>query len=120
VVADDPLLGPARRTRQFQWHSDAFELPPGAELLATSPAWDAEAYRAGTSYGLQFHPEVDISLVRAWATDEGGRAELAGLDIDPGRLLAEAEEFDREYEDQAVRLARGFAGLVRAASEARS
>jgi GMP synthase (glutamine-hydrolysing) len=120
VVADDPLLGPARRTRQFQWHSDAFELPPGAELLATSPAWDAEAYRAGTSYGLQFHPEVDVSLVRAWATEEGGQAELAGLGIDSDRLLAEAEEFDGVYQDQARRLARGFAGLVRAASEARS
>ena len=118
VVTDDPLLGPARRTRQFQWHSDAFDLPPGAELLATSPTWAAEAYRSGTSYGLQFHPEVDVALVRAWATEEGGRAELEDLGIDSGRLLADAAEFDAVYEEQAEQLAQGFAGLVRAASEA--
>jgi GMP synthase (glutamine-hydrolysing) len=120
VVTDDSLLGPARRTRQFQWHSDSFDLPPGAELLATSPAWEAEAYRSGTSYGLQFHPEVDASLVRAWAAEEGGRAELDHLGIDSGRLLADADRYDDVYESQAEELARGFAGLVRAASEARS
>jgi GMP synthase (glutamine-hydrolysing) len=119
VVADDPLLGSARRTRQFQWHSDAFELPPEAELLATSPAWEAEAYRSGTSYGLQFHPEVDTALVRAWAMEEEGRAELDDLGIDSGRLLADAEEFDGLYEDQARRLARGFAELVRGAAHSR-
>lgn len=120
VVTDDPLLGPARRTRQFQWHSDSFDLPPGAELLATSPAWEAEAFRSGNSYGLQFHPEVDASLVRAWATEKGGRAELDDLGIDSAHLLADAERFDGVYESQAEQLARGFADLVRAASEARS
>jgi GMP synthase (glutamine-hydrolysing) len=119
VVTDDPLLGPARRTRQFQWHSDAFDLPPGAELIATSPAWATEAYRLGTSYGLQFHPEVDASLVRAWATEEGGRAELQDLGIDSGRLLADADEFDGAYKDQARRLASGFAELVRGAADGR-
>ena len=112
VVTDDPLLGEARRTRQFQWHSDSFDLPPGAELIATSASCPIEGYRAGRSYGLQFHPEVDADLVRGWATEEGGRAELMRFGIDPADLYAGAAELDAAYDDQARAIAGGFARLV--------
>jgi GMP synthase (glutamine-hydrolysing) len=116
VVADDPLLGPPRHTRRFQWHSDAFDLPPGAELLARSPAWPVSAYRSGRSYGLQFHPEIDAGLIEAWASGEGGSEELEGAGTSAEELLSGAVRFDHVLEAQARQIAGGFAALVRAAA----
>ena len=51
----------------FQLHDDCFSLPPGATLLAGSPACPVQAFRLGRrAYGLQFHPEVDRAIVSAW------------------------------------------------------
>ena len=59
AAADDPVLGfaPARLTA-LQWHSYAVEPPPGAVVLARSPVC-AQAFRLGSAWGVQFHPEVD-------------------------------------------------------------
>jgi GMP synthase-like glutamine amidotransferase len=52
----------------FQWHNDSFEPPEGAVPLASSPACPGQAFRFGVNaYGLQFHPEVDRSIVDCWA-----------------------------------------------------
>jgi GMP synthase-like glutamine amidotransferase len=52
----------------FQWHGDTFELPPGATLLAGSPAYANQAFRFGThAYGVQFHLEVSPRMAREWA-----------------------------------------------------
>lgn len=67
----------------FQWHSDTFDLPPGAQRLLGS-AWCAnQAYvipRDGYAHvGMQFHIEMTPELVRLWAADpkatEQGNAE---------------------------------------------
>ena len=52
-----------------QWHYDEIiELPDGAVRLASSAHCQIEAYRIGErSWGVQFHPEVDSSVLRAWA-----------------------------------------------------
>ena len=51
----------------FQLHNDSFSVPPGALLLAHSPACPAQAFRLGANaYGVQFHPEVDRAIVSAW------------------------------------------------------
>ena len=42
----------------LQWHGDSFDLPDGATLLASSPAYPNQAFRFERSYGLQFHLEV--------------------------------------------------------------
>lgn len=57
----------------FQWHSDAFDLPPGARRVLSS-AWCAnQAYvipRDGYAHvGMQFHIEMTPELVRLWAAD---------------------------------------------------
>jgi GMP synthase (glutamine-hydrolysing) len=52
----------------FQWHGDTFDLPPGATLLADSPAYAHQAFRFGTyAYGVQFHLEVSPEMAREWA-----------------------------------------------------
>lgn len=64
----DPLFaGVPNPFVTFQLHNDSFTVPPGATLLATSPACPAQAFRLpGRAYGIQFHPEVDRSIVDLW------------------------------------------------------
>jgi GMP synthase-like glutamine amidotransferase len=50
----------------FEWHVDAIEPPEGAEVLAHNES-GVQAWRLGRHVGLQFHPEVDESIVAAWA-----------------------------------------------------
>jgi GMP synthase-like glutamine amidotransferase len=51
----------------FHWHQDTWELPPGAQLLATAPACRNQAFRLGRSvYGLQFHPEMTPAMIEDW------------------------------------------------------
>jgi len=65
----DPVTGvlPARFAT-LQWHSDTFDLPPGAELLARSPAYPSQAFRWGDAvYAVQFHIEVTEAMAAEWA-----------------------------------------------------
>jgi GMP synthase-like glutamine amidotransferase len=50
------------------WHEDTFDLPPGCVHLASSPLYRHQGYRFGDRvYGLQFHSELDLDLLRSWA-----------------------------------------------------
>jgi GMP synthase (glutamine-hydrolysing) len=80
---DDPVFSAfAKQQSVFQWHEDGIGLPPGAVCLARSTASEVQAFRYGEhAYGLQFHLEVDASLIERWLTvpenrrilmDEGG------------------------------------------------
>jgi GMP synthase (glutamine-hydrolysing) len=64
---DDPLLGGlAPRSEVLHWHGDVFDLPAGAEPLASSERTACQAFRAGNAWGVLFHPEADCALVEAW------------------------------------------------------
>jgi GMP synthase-like glutamine amidotransferase len=78
----------------LQWHHDAFEVPPAAELLARSAAC-AQAFRLGPHLGVQFHPEVTAQVVRDWAGSYPESLERAGTSAaavlaDTDRLAAGA------------------------------
>ncbi len=48
----------------LEWHEDAFDLPPNAQLLASSEQCKSQMYRAGPArLGLQFHPEWNAESV---------------------------------------------------------
>ncbi|MHC8343616.1 type 1 glutamine amidotransferase [Pseudomonas sp. RT6P73] len=50
--------------RVLEWHEDAFDLPPNAQLLASSEQCEQQMYRVGsTRVGLQFHPEWNAASV---------------------------------------------------------
>lgn len=54
----------------FHWHGETFDLPPGAELLASSEACRNQAYRVGANvYGLQYHLEVTPEMLDDWRTE---------------------------------------------------
>lgn len=71
-VVDDVPAGP-----WFQWHSDRIVLPPGADLLAGGPD-GPEAFRVGTSIGVQFHPEMSAALLERWLETTPLPADRAG------------------------------------------
>ncbi|HEX5928022.1 MAG TPA: type 1 glutamine amidotransferase [Solirubrobacterales bacterium] len=63
----DPLLGGlAPSTEVLHWHGDVFDLPDGAQHLASSQRTECQAFRAGNAWGVLFHPEADLALVEAW------------------------------------------------------
>ena len=51
-----------------QWHEDIVtKLPAGAIRLASSPLCENQIYKFGPkSYAVQFHPEIDASIIRTW------------------------------------------------------
>jgi GMP synthase-like glutamine amidotransferase len=65
----------------FFWHEDRFDLPPGAELLASTPRGPA-LFRTEKDWGIQFHPEVHRDALESWIASAGGdldEATLAGM-----------------------------------------
>ena len=53
----------------YHWHGEGFDLPAGAELLATGRTFPHQAMRFGRSaYGVQFHPEVTRDILSFWST----------------------------------------------------
>jgi GMP synthase-like glutamine amidotransferase len=89
----------------LQWHYDTFTPPPGASLLAESPA-GPQAYTIGRSLGVQFHPEVTPQIVGDWVAS--GQAALAREGIDGDHLLAETRERDGDNQARAWRLLDAF------------
>lgn len=79
AAGEDPVLGELDRPLPlFQWHTDHYALPPGAELLATGERYENQAYRIGrTVYGMQFHFEVTEPVVRSWIDTTPGLEEQA-------------------------------------------
>lgn len=75
-LADVPLL---------HWHGDTFDLPVGAELLASTAAYPHQAFRRGANIlALQFHAEMGLDprfgeWVDQWpcAIAEAGRSAAA-------------------------------------------
>ena len=66
----------------YQWHREGFELPDGAELLATGTMFRNQAFRVGaTSYGLQFHPEMNRTIMERWITSEKGAPQLSRPEV---------------------------------------
>lgn len=99
----DPVLsGFAPRQEVFQWHEDGITLPPGAELLASSPASDVQAFRFGDhAYGLQFHLEANRPLIDRWLSVPAHRETLqqeAG-NVDPVAIARQAETSVRLLEE---------------------
>ncbi|WP_113893082.1 glutamine amidotransferase [Roseiarcus fermentans] len=72
----------------YQWHSDGFDLPAGAELLATGGEdFPNQAYRYGAcAVALQFHPEVTYHMMCKWTLRGAERLTRPGAQQRPSHL----------------------------------
>jgi GMP synthase (glutamine-hydrolysing) len=109
--AADPLFaGLASPVPVFQWHGDAFDLPVGAILLASSSLCAHQAFRYGDRvYGLLFHLELTPAIIHTWI--ETFQDELLSLrgTIDSARIVAELPRRFAAYQQAGTRV---FANLV--------
>lgn len=76
-VLDSPRarawFGDAGPRHWFQWHYEAFDLPDGAEPLATSDACPWQAFALGPHLAMQFHIELDDDKLQRWSREDGSR-----------------------------------------------
>ena len=77
--------------RIFQWHGDTYDLPANAKILAYSDLYP-QAFRIGSAVGIQFHFEVNESLIQTWIKEYG--AELIAEKIKPESILPTPKELE--------------------------
>jgi GMP synthase-like glutamine amidotransferase len=92
VEGDDGFGG-----RWFTWHEDVFDLPPGATELARAGS-GLQAFAAGPSVGLQFHPEVTPAIVDDWLDGAPGAV------ADPEPMRTETAETAAAARERAFAL----------------
>jgi GMP synthase (glutamine-hydrolysing) len=98
----------------LHWHGDTFDLPAGAELLASTAACRNQAFRIGPEVlGLQFHAEVLSSRVEQWLI--GHASELAANGVDPRTIRADTVRYGGALDMAGRRL---FAEWLSASSAA--
>jgi GMP synthase-like glutamine amidotransferase len=77
-ASDRMFAGIDRSFPVFEWHNDSFMIPPEAELLAFSSVCQGQAFRIGNALGVQFHPEVNTTIVADWSRRDSNRLQLTG------------------------------------------
>ncbi|MBB3463556.1 glutamine amidotransferase [Rhizobium sp. BK377] len=97
-----PLHTTERGRRLMRWpkmvyhfHREGFELPHGAELLASGDAYPNQAFRYnGNAWGLQFHAELTRVMMHRWVVHGAHRFILPnaqqGREHLEGRMLFDA------------------------------
>ena len=87
--ASDPVFAGIERSESvFHWHGETFDLPAGAELLASSERCVHQAFKLGDrTYGLQFHLEVTPEMIADWMRQDANCGDVRELTapIDPHR-----------------------------------
>ena len=116
AAADDPLVGglAAEGSTPFPtMHADAVvELPDGAVPLARSDLYPHQAFRLGSAWGVQFHPETSVETFTRWAAQEP--------DVDGPAVVEDYRRHEADIARAGRALAAAFAGLVEQRAIART
>jgi GMP synthase (glutamine-hydrolysing) len=111
--SDALLAGAPRELDVNEWHNYSCTPPAGAALLARNDAC-VQAFRVGaTTWGLQFHVEVDLAVLEEWTRT--GAGELARLGLGPEVILGTGEQRTEQLR-LAASIADRFARAVLAAT----
>jgi GMP synthase (glutamine-hydrolysing) len=95
----------------FQWHFDVMTAPPGATVIADTDL-GTQAFVAGRSLGLQFHPEVTTEIMDDWV--RAYRHELEAEAVDPDALLEETNQRAHESRRTSWQLLEGYLDRIAA------
>lgn len=91
--------------RYFSFHTDSVDLPPGAQLLATSTHYP-QAWRQGSALAIQFHPEMSVRGIRELLQIEETKIRQHGINVE--NLIAEAEENRTQLNQGAEKVIGGW------------
>jgi GMP synthase-like glutamine amidotransferase len=106
-VASRLFKGFDSNVRVLQWHGDAFDLPTGASLLATSPLCRNQAFAYKDAYGLLFHLELTPEMVQGLA-EVNREWTHESFDLDEEKLGDEARDLASLMKTQCYRLLDNF------------
>ena len=85
AARNDPLFRGHDSEVVFHWHGETFDLPAGAESLASSSLCRNQAFRFGDRvYGMQFHLEVTPEIIAQWCYEDevcGAREVTEPIDV---------------------------------------
>lgn len=91
------------RFRVLQWHGDTFDVPRGADLLASAAGCPGQAFSYDGAFGLQFHLEATPGIVDDWIREDAAWIH-DGFDFDEARVRKEAEELAAPIQASCYRL----------------
>jgi GMP synthase (glutamine-hydrolysing) len=100
AAGGDPVLGgwPDGAATLFVHEDEVARLPDDAVplLTVTEPTGvDVVAWRSGTAWAVQFHPEVDATELATWTAEPQLGALLARAGVEPDALAAEGRLRER-------------------------
>lgn len=93
-------FGEVKQFDAFHWHGETFSLPPGSELILSSPYCANQAFALGRHLGMQCHVEITAEMVREWYSL--GADEVAAASASPAVQGAAAAEADLARRVQAL------------------
>jgi GMP synthase (glutamine-hydrolysing) len=107
MLSDAGHKGPARHLEGvpvLHWHGDTFDLPAGAELLASTSVCRNQAFSHGrNTIAFQFHPEATSANFECWLI--GHAAEIGGVPgLSVAALRADTQRFARDSEPRWKRV----------------
>ncbi|MCW2962110.1 MAG: amidotransferase [Thermoleophilia bacterium] len=80
----------------FEWHGDAWTLPPGAELTVTGATCATQAFSwDGRVHGVQFHPEFTFARTTELAATTADDLTRGGAVQAAHQFLADPTRFDQ-------------------------
>lgn len=109
---NDPLFkGFSETITVLEWHGDAFDLPAGAKLLATSPLCQNQAFNYKNAYGLLFHFEFTPEMIAKQIQKDSAWIHK-DFALDEKKLLMEAEEYQQHMRKQCNLLLTNFLSII--------
>ena len=76
----------------MQWHSETFEIPKGAVLLAENEVCRNQMYQIGTNVlGFQFHPEITPKVLEMFLEKDEEVANFSGHHVQQVNVLRKSE-----------------------------
>ena len=90
----------------FQFHQDRWNLPDKASLLATNETCPSQVFRSNKSVGIQFHPEVNLEIVKSWC--EKFASTLEANQKTAEEIISEYEKIAEELKDLNYKILENF------------
>jgi len=98
-----------KETMVMQWHTDTFDLPKDATLLASSDLYENQAFSYGkNALAIQCHPEVNPNKISQWMAEV--YSQIITKAVDQKKILADTQKYCSTSMNQAEKMMFEFLG----------